>query len=58
MVTTKGVGLDGVPGTNDAYNTGLWMCHTVSCAGRFVICITFQTYYVPPWIRLVSLIGQ
>ena len=46
-----------MPGTNDVYDTGLWMGCALSCAGGFVMDITFQTYYVPPWIRQASLIG-
>ena len=32
-----------MPETNDAYNTGLWICCALSCAGRFVIWIMFWT---------------
>ena len=42
------MGLDGVPGTNDDYDTGLLMCHDLSCAGGFVIRITLRTNTVPP----------
>ena len=41
------VGLDGVPGTNDDYDTGLWLCHALSGAGWFVIWIMFRTNTVP-----------
>ena len=37
-----------MPWTNDNYNTGLLICHALSCAGRFVIRIMFQTNNVPP----------
>ena len=53
-----GVGLNGVPGTNNAYDTGLLICRALSCAGGFVIWIMFRTYYVLPEIWLASLIGQ
>ena len=41
VMTRKGV--DGVPGTNDDYNTGLLLCCALSCTGRFVIRIMFRT---------------
>ena len=44
----SGVGLDGVPRTNDDYNTGLLLCCALSCAGGFVIQIMFQTNNMPP----------
>ena len=43
-----GVGLDGVPETNDDYDTGLLLCRALSCAGGFVIRIMFRTNTVPP----------
>ena len=42
------MGLNGVPGTNDDYDTGLLICRALSCAGGFVIRITFRTNTVPP----------
>ena len=42
------MGLDGVPGTNDDYDTGLLLCRALSCAGGFVIWIMFWTNTVPP----------
>ena len=42
-----GVGLDGVPGTNDDYDTGLLLCHALSCAGGFVIRIMFRINTMP-----------
>ena len=43
-----GVGFDGVPRTNDDYDTGLLICRALSCAGGFVIWITFRTNTMPP----------
>ena len=37
-----------MPETNDDYDTGLLLCHALSCAGRFVIRIMFRTNTVPP----------
>ena len=37
-----------MPGTNNAYNTGLLLCCALSCAGGFVIRIMFRTNTVPP----------
>ena len=42
------MGFDGVPGTNDDYDTGLLLCRALSCTGGFVIWIMFQTNTVPP----------
>ena len=41
------MGPDGVPGTNDDYDTGLLLCRALSCTGRFVIQIMFRTNTVP-----------
>ena len=37
-----------MPGTNNAYDTGLLICRALSCAGRFVIWIMFRTNTVLP----------
>ena len=37
-----------MPETNDDYDTGLELCCALSCTGRFVIQIMFQTNTVPP----------
>ena len=41
------MGLNGVPGTNEDYDTGLLICRALSCAGGFVIWIMFRTNNVP-----------
>ena len=41
------MGPDGVPGTNDDYDTRLLLCHALSCTGGFVIQIMFRTNTVP-----------
>ena len=43
-----GVGLNGVPGTNDDYDTRLLICRALSCAGRFFMRIMFRINTVPP----------
>ena len=42
------MGLSGVPGSNDDYDSGLLICRALSCADGFVIRIMFRTNYVPP----------
>ena len=42
------MGLDGVPRTNNDYDTGLLICRALSCAGRIVIRIMFRTNTKPP----------
>ena len=37
-----------MPGTNDDYDTGLLICHALSCAGGFFMRIMFWINTVPP----------
>ena len=45
------MGLDGVPRTNDDYDTGLLICRALSRAGGFVMEFMFRINNVPPTDR-------